>query len=68
MADFFRGTNKNCSTVRLFVCPNCQFLACMVDGVSVLPSDASNPSNRRKRPFHRTEATHRPTALKKDGI
>ncbi len=23
MADFFRGTNKNCSTVRLFVCPNC---------------------------------------------
>lgn len=71
MADFFRGTNKNCSTVRLFVCPNCsllQFLACMVDGVSILPSDASNPSNRRKQPFHRTEATRRPTALKKDGI
>ena len=71
MADFFRGTNKNCSTVRLFVCPNClsfPILACMVDGVSVLPSDASNPSNRRKQPIHRTEATRRPGALKKDKI
>ena len=70
MADFLGGQIK---TVQLFVCssPNCpllQFLACMVDGVSVLPSDASNPSNRRKQPFHRTEATRRPTALKKDGI
>ena len=68
MTDFLGGQIK---TVQLFNCPNCsllQFLACMVDGVSVLPSDASNPSNRRKRPFHRTEATRRPTALKKDVI
>ena len=71
MADFLGGQIK---TVQLFVCSSVrtvclfQFLACMVDGVSVLPSDASNPSNRRKRPFHRTEATRRPGALKKDGI